>query len=133
LLRSLHIQAARQRRKALGPEDLSDRRWAQGKLSLLERLADFIDGMILFAQGDSERTGRGLFGLGARASLRGDEESGTGVADKRMTKDAEGAGRIAESTGDFLRGALVDVIGAKGLVLAVPGAFRFQEEAARIS
>jgi hypothetical protein len=89
--------------------------------------------MILFAQGDGERTGRGLFGLGARASLRGDEESGAGVADKRVTKDAEGAGSIAESAGDFLRGALVDVIGAKGLVLAVPGAFRFQEEAPRLS
>jgi len=38
-----------------------------------------------------------------------------------MTKDAEGAGSIAESAGDFLRGALVDVKGAKGLVLAVPG------------
>jgi hypothetical protein len=50
-----------------------------------------------------------------------------------MTKDAEGAGRIAESAGDFLRGALVDVIGAQGLVLAVPGVFRFQEEALRIS
>jgi hypothetical protein len=89
--------------------------------------------MILFAQGDSERPGCGLFGLGARAPLRGEEESGTGVADERMTKDAERAGSIAESAGDFLRGALVDVIGAKGLVLAVPGVFRFQEEAPWIS
>ena len=71
LLRPLFIQAARQRRKSLGPEDLSDRRWAQGELSLLERLADFIDGMILFAQGDSERTGRGLFGLGANCPAAG--------------------------------------------------------------
>jgi hypothetical protein len=95
-------------------------------------LADFIDGMILFAQGDGERTGGGLFGLGARAPLRGDEESGTGVADKGMTKDAEGAGSIAEGAGDLLGGALVDVIGAKGLVLAVPGVLGLQEEPPRI-
>jgi hypothetical protein len=132
LLRPLLIPATRQRRKSLGPEDLSDSRRTQGELSLRERLADFIDGMILFAQGDRQRTGRRLVGLGARAPLRGDEESGAGVADKRMTKDAEGAGRIAESAGDFLRGALVDVIGAKGLVLAVPGIFRFQEKAPRL-
>jgi hypothetical protein len=50
-----------------------------------------------------------------------------------MTKDAEGAGSIAESAGDFLRRALVDVIGAKSLVLTVPGVFRFQEEPLRIS
>jgi len=88
--------------------------------------------MILFAQGDGERTGRGLFRLGAGAPVRGGEESGTGVADKRMTKDAEGAGGIAEGPGDLLGGALVDVIGAKGLVLAVLGVFRFQEEPPRI-
>ena len=50
-----------------------------------------------------------------------------------MTKDAEGAGGIAEGAGDLLGGALVNVIGAKSLVLAVPGVFRFQEEAPRIS
>ena len=50
-----------------------------------------------------------------------------------MTKDAEGAGGIAEGAGDLLGGASVDVIGAKGLVLAVPGVFRFQEEPPRIS
>jgi len=49
-----------------------------------------------------------------------------------MTKDAEGAGGIAEGAGDLLGGALVDVIGAKGLVLAVPGVFRLQEEPPRI-
>jgi hypothetical protein len=45
-----------------------------------------------------------------------------------MTKDAEGAGGIAEGAGDLLGGALVDVIGAQGLVLAVPGIFRLQEK-----
>ena len=65
--------------------------------------------------------------------MRGGEESGTGVADKRMTKDAEGTGGIAEGAGDLLRGALVDVIGAKGFVLAVPGVFRFQEKPSWIS
>ena len=65
--------------------------------------------------------------------MRGGEESGTGVADKRMTKDAEGASGIAESAGHLLGGTLVDVIGAKGLVLAVLGAFRLQEEPPRVS
>jgi len=50
-----------------------------------------------------------------------------------MTKDAEGAGGIAEDAGDLPGGALVDVIGAKGFVLAVPGVFRFQEKPSRIS
>lgn len=84
--------------------------------------------MILFAQGDDQGTGRGLFGLGAGTPLRGDKESGTGVADKRMTKDAEGTGGIAEGAGDLPRGALVDVIGAKSFVLAVPGILRLQEK-----
>ena len=89
--------------------------------------------MILFAQGDDERTGGGLFGLGAGAPVRGGEESGTGVADKRMTQDAEGTGAIAEEAGDLPRGALVDVIGAKGFVLAVPGIFRLQEKPSWVS
>jgi hypothetical protein len=50
-----------------------------------------------------------------------------------MTEDAEGAGGIAEGTGDLLGGALVNVIGAKSLVLAVPGTFSFQEKPSRIS
>ena len=50
-----------------------------------------------------------------------------------MTKNAEGAGGIAEGAGNLLRRALLNVIGAKSLVLAVPGIFRFQEEAPRIS
>ena len=63
LLRPLLIPAARQGRKSLGLEDLSDGRWAQREFALLEGLADFIDRMILFAQGDGERTGGGLFWL----------------------------------------------------------------------
>jgi hypothetical protein len=50
-----------------------------------------------------------------------------------MTKDAEGAGSIAKGAGDLLGGAVVDVKGAKGLVLAVPGVFRFQKEPSRVS
>ena len=65
--------------------------------------------------------------------MRGGEESGTGVADKRMTKNAESAGGIAEGAGHLLGGTLVDVIGAQGLVLAVLGAFRLQEEPPRVS
>ena len=49
-----------------------------------------------------------------------------------MTKDAEGASGIAEEAGDFPRGALVDVIGTQGFVLAVPGVFRFQEKPSRV-
>ena len=133
LLRPLLIPSARQRRKSLGLEDLSDRRWAQGEFALLEGLADFIDRMILFAQGEEEGTGGGLFGLGAGSPLGRGEERGTGLADKRMTKDAEGAGGIAEGAGDLPRGALVDVIGAKGFVLAVPGILRFQEKPSWLS
>jgi hypothetical protein len=50
-----------------------------------------------------------------------------------MTKDAEGAGGIAEGAGDLLRGALVDVISAKSFVLAVPGIFRLQEKPSWVS
>src|SRR5262245_8174993 len=133
LLGPLLIQAARQGRKSLGLEELSDGRWAQGEFAFLESLADFIDRMILFAQSDDQGTGGRLFGLGAGPPVRGDEESGTGIADKGMTQDAEGARSVTEEASDLPRGTLVDVEGAKGLVLAVPGTLRFQEKPSRVS
>ena len=61
--------------------------------------------------------------------MRGGEESGTGVADKRMTKDAEGAGGVAETSGDVVRGAAVNEEGTQSFVLPVQGFFGGQKEA----
>ena len=50
------------------------------------------------------------------------------VVPELMTQDAEGAGRIAEAAGDVGRGLFLDEVSAEGLVLALHGELRGQEE-----
>jgi hypothetical protein len=131
LLRPFLIQSARQRCKSFSLEHLSDRGRAQGELLVLEGLADFINRVVLFAQGDDERPGRRLFGLRAGTAAGEGEKRGTGIADKGMTQDAESARGIAEGAGDLQGGTSFDVIGAEGFVLALFRLLRLQEEPAR--
>jgi len=85
------------------------------------------------AQFDDEFACGGLLGLVAWARARGDEEGGIGVVAEVMAHDLEGAGRVAERAGDLGGGALLDEVGAQGLVLALFGRRRFEEEALRIT
>ena len=84
--------------------------------------------MVLFAQGDDERAGGILLGLGAGPGPGGEEEGGLGVMAEVVAKDAEGGRGVAESAGDLVRGAVIDEVGPEGLVLALPGQGGFEEE-----
>lgn len=75
--------------------------------------------MVLLTEGDDERPGRGLFGLGARASARGKKEGGLRVMTELVTEDTEGARRVAEAASDLLRGELIQEESAQRLVLPV--------------
>jgi hypothetical protein len=55
-----------------------------------------------------------------------------GIAQETVAEDSEGARRIAKSARSLGRGEPLDVIGAKGLVLALLGVLRAEEKALRI-
>jgi hypothetical protein len=59
---------------------------------------------------------------------RREEEFPVGILAKLMTEDAETAGRVAKLPGRMGGGVALDEKGAEGLILAVDGVFRFQEE-----
>ena len=56
-----------------------------------------------------------------------------GIAPEVMAENLKGPGRIAEVAGDFSRGALLDEVSAKRLVLALLGRGGLEEEPARVS
>ena len=88
--------------------------------------------MVLFAQGEDERAGGGLFGLEAGAGMGGQEEGWLGVVAEGVTQDAESPWRVAKGLGDGLGRMPLDIKSAEGLVLALFGQGRFEEEAVRI-
>jgi hypothetical protein len=65
----------------------------------------------------------------ARTGAGGEEEGGRGVATKMVAQDLKGAGRVAEGTGDLCRGAILEEVGTKGLVLTLLGGSWVGEEA----
>jgi hypothetical protein len=97
---------------------------------VLERLADFVDGVVALAQRHDLFLSAALVGLSARPGLGGGEEGRQLIATKGVTEHAKGAGRVAEAASDLGRGELLDEIGAQGLVLALAWGGRFAEEAA---
>jgi hypothetical protein len=103
-LGSLLIQAAGQPGEALGLEDLAYGGGAQEEVFGLERCADFIDRVVLLAQGDDEGMGGGLFGLNPGAGVGGEEEGGLRVVAEAGAQDAEGGWGVAEGAGDLLEG-----------------------------
>jgi hypothetical protein len=119
------IQAARQRGKALGFEQLAHGGGTQGELAFFQGLTDFVNGVVLFAQRDDQGAGGGLFGLRTGAGAASDKETGLRVAEKSVAEDAERAGGIAEGAGGFLGGASLSVISAERLILALSGVARF--------
>ena len=86
--------------------------------------------MVLFAQGDDQGAGGGLFRLGPRPRTGGDKEGRVGVANKAVAEHPEGAGGIAEGTRGLLGRASFDVVSAKGFILPLLGMARFEKEAA---
>ncbi len=130
---SLLIQTARQGGKTLAAQYFAHGRWAERDFALLEGLADFINGVVLFAQLDDEVPGGGFFGLSLRAMARGDKKDGFGFPAEVMAEDIEGVERIAESASDLIGGTPFDHKGAQSLVLTVLGQPRLEEEAAELT
>jgi hypothetical protein len=62
-----------------------------------------------------------------RAVLEFTEEVGLGTSEM-MTQDAERALGIAKAPGDVSGGKTLDEVGTEGLVLALGGGSRFEEE-----
>jgi len=77
--------------------------------------------VILFAQGDDQISGGGLFGLDARAGAGGEKEGATGVAAELVTENAEGARGVTEVAGGLGGRDLINKEGSQGLVLALFG------------
>ena len=129
----LNVQTPGQRGEAFGLEHLAHRGGTECERALLERLADLVDRVIGLAQLDDEVVGGGLLGLMARTRTGGDEELRLGVVAEVVTQDLERAGRVAKGTGDLGGGNVLDEVSAQGLVLALPGRRRFEEEALRLA
>jgi hypothetical protein len=104
----LLVQAPGQRRKTLGPEDFPHGGRAEGTAALFERLADFIDRVVLFAQLDDEVAGGRLLGLGLGTVARGDKKDRLRFTAEMVTQDMKGIERIAEVTSDVLGGPTLD-------------------------
>ena len=88
--------------------------------------------MVLFAQGEDERAGGGLFGLEAGAGMGGLEKGWLRVVAEVVTEDAESPWRVAKGLGDGLGRMSFDIKSAEGLVLTLFGQGRFEEEAVGI-
>jgi hypothetical protein len=116
----------------LGLEQFPNGGRAEWNLLLLERQTDVVDRMVLLAQGDDQRTGGILLGLGAWTGAGGSKVGGIRLAHEGVAKDTESAGRVAEGSGDLVRGATLDVEGAESFVLALLRMLGLEEEGARV-
>jgi hypothetical protein len=102
-------------------------------MALLEGLADFIDGMVLFAQLNDEVTSGRFLGLGLGAVTRSHEEDRLGLPTEMVAEDVKGVKRVAEGAGDLFGWTPLDQKSAEGLVLAMFGQARLEEEAAELT
>ena len=128
--RTFLVEPARQGGEALVGQNLAHRRGAQRRSLLLERLADLIDRIVALAQRHDLLEGAALFGLLARAWMRGGEELRQLSAAEGVAQNAEGARRVAEAPGRFGRSHPFDEEGSHGLVLALSRGRGLDEEAA---
>src|ERR1035437_5802512 len=89
-----------------------------------------IDGEIALAHGHRQITDPIAGGRRLRSALRLVEEGGAflRVVAELITQDAEGAGGIAEATGDVGGGLLSEEVSTEGFVLALHGELRGEEE-----
>src|SRR5207249_7303929 len=95
---------------------------------VLEFLADFVDGVVLLAQGDDEIAGGGFLGLDPRTGAGGGEEDGIGITPEVMAHDLEGTRCVAELASDLGGSTSLEEIGPQGLVLTLLGRAGLAEE-----
>jgi hypothetical protein len=94
---------------------------------LCEETSDVVDGEILLSQSDNLLTDRVLLGRSFGPRFRGEEELPVKVMAKLVAEDTEASRGVAESLGRLVRGESLDEVGSEGLILAVSGAFWFEE------
>ena len=87
-----------------------------------------VHGVVLLAERDDAIAHGISLGSAARALGGGLKEVAAGVLPEVMTEDAETTVAIAEALGSLLGGEFVDEESAQGLVLAVGGIGRVEEE-----
>lgn len=122
------VEAAWESGKSFFPEYFANCCGTQGKILLLESLADLIDGVILLSQSHDEIARRRLLGLVSRSRARRDKERRFGITAELMAKDSKGSLGIPKGSRHFMGRAPFDKIGSERLVLALLGKLWFQEE-----
>ena len=95
----------------------------------LQRLGDFVHGVVALAQQLDGGAGGGFLRLALGAAHRSEEERGLGVAAEVVAQHAERAFGVAELGGDLLRRVPLDEVAAQRLVLALFGVQGLEEEA----
>jgi len=130
VIRSLFVKPPRQRSEAFDLEDFTDSSGAQGTSALLERLADFIDRVILLPELNDEVSSRRFFRLGLGSAAWGAKKDWVGSPAEMMTQDMERSDRVTEGSCDLFGWPVFDEIGAKSLVLTLPGMAGLEEETA---
>ena len=133
IMRTLLIQAPRQRSKSLLLQHFPHRGRTQRTVLLLQRLADLVHRVVLLAKTDNELASRRLLRLRTRAGLLRGEKERIRISSEVVAEDMERTDGIAESPGDLLRWTAFDEIGAQGLIHAVLGVTWFEKEAAAIA
>jgi hypothetical protein len=124
-MRTLLVQAPWQGREPLSAQDLSDGRRAQGTVTLLKDLADFINGVVLFAELEDQVMGGRFLGLGLGTVVRGNKEEGRVLTAEVVAQDIKRIERIAESTCHVFGRAILDDESAECFVLAMLRQFGF--------
>src|ERR1039458_1066934 len=128
--RALVVGAAGETREALLSEQNGEGVDADGVTSGSEFALHVIDGEIAFAHSHRQITDAIAGGRGLRAALRLTEEGSPllGIVAELMAEDPEGAWGIREAAGDVGGGLLLDEVSSEGLVLALHGELRREEE-----
>jgi hypothetical protein len=93
-------------------------------------LADFIDRVILLPKLNDEVSSRRFLRLGLGSTAWGAKKDRVGIPAEMMTQDMERPDGVTEGSCDLLGWPVFDEVGAKSLVLTLPGMAGFEEETA---
>lgn len=96
-------------------------------------MADLIDRVILLPKLNDEVASRRFFRLRLGPAARGAEKDWIGIPAEMMTQDMEGPDGITEGSCDLFGWPVFDEVGAKSLVLTLPGMAGLEKEAADIN
>jgi hypothetical protein len=127
---ALVVGAAGQTRETFFAEQDGKGVDADGMTSGSEFALHVIDGEIAFAHGYGQITNAVAGGRRLRTAMRQAEEGSAflGIVPELIAEHAEGAWRVPEAASDVAGGLVIDEEGTEGLVLALQGELRGEEE-----